>query len=614
MKNRTYSKIKSCKQAIMLVLIGCFSINSFSQNILFNNGAKVYVDPAAIVKVYGGFQNDNALGTLNVFENNGTMTIASVPGNLGNVHLTANSTLKGNGKYLVEQDWTNDAIFTCDTSTVNFMGNLQEFITSTNHTVTTFHHLILSGVGTTNDRKKTLKYVNAKINISGTLTLNDRELETDTNTMFVLNPLVSCVTNSIVPGNEGFVSSNFKLGGSGYLSRATNASSAYNFPIGSSVSGIRYRPVVLTPSSATTNTYVARMGYYTATTDGFNLASLDTSMCSVNLLFYHEIQRTAGSAIANIGISFDHNIDGYWDGMAKWASPVGARWNNMGAVTSSSGIPYNYVKKANWADFSFSPYILARIKPVPPVLTCSSICSNTSGNVFSATAADTTFTWTTPTGTTITSGQGTDSIIVNWGTTSGTVTVTVSDIPGCSSSPASCTVGLNGSPVAKFGSSTLENHFYNFKDSSTGAPTSWSWDFGDGQTSSSQNPTHVYLSCGETRVCLTVAKGGCSDSACTIIEVNELAVIPNVFSPDGDGVNDVFFINNICLKDFDLEIFNRWGMKIFETTLSGAGWDGFTASGSISPEGTYYYIFKGSSIISGKNYSTKGFVTLVRKK
>ena len=111
-------------------------------------------------------------------------------------------------------------------------------------------------------------------------------------------------------------------------------------------------------------------------------------------------------------------------------------------------------------------------------------------------------------------------------------------------------------------------------------------------------------------MCLTISNNICSDSSCTDIIVNELAIIPNVFSPDGDGINDVFFINNTCLEGFLLEIYNRWGTKIYESTLG--GWDGYTTAGKPADDGTYFYIFKGISSISQKDYSSKGSLTLVR--
>lgn len=612
MNNSTNSKKTIRKSFAMFVLTGYFPTRLFAQIFLFNNGAQIYIASTAIIHVNGGFQNDNTASMANVFENNGTMTIATISGIPGSVFLTNNSNLQGNGTYLVEQDWTNDASFVANNSTVNFRGNLQQYITSTNLTVTTFNNLVLTGTGIGNNRKKTLQLIDATIGSNGTLVLNDRELETLTNTMFVLNPSVTSITNNTIPGSEGFVSSSFNIGGSGFLSRTTNSISAYVYPTGCSISGSKYRPVILTPAASSSNSYTARLGYNDATSDGFITAALDTSMCIVNPLFYHEITRSSGSDNANIDIFYDQSADGGWDGMAKWNSSTPNSWNEMGAVVATSGSPFNDVLKTNWLDFSNSPYILSRKKPEAPLLICSSVCANSSGNTFSAIGTGSTYTWTSPPGTLITSGQNTSTVTIDWGTLTGPITVSASSPLNCTSDTASCAVSLSASPFAQFSTESLENHYYSITNLSTGGATQWIWDFGDGETSNVENPSNVYFECGKQKICLTASNNNCIDTTCSEFDVNELAIIPNVFSPDGDGINDVFYINNTCLKDFYLEIFNRWGMKIFETT-KGGGWDGYTASGIKSPDGTYYYIFKGISIISNKDYGTAGAVSLVRK-
>ncbi len=435
----------------ILVFMGYLEHASFSQIILFNNGAKVFTGPSAVVFVNGGFQNDNSAATPNFFENNGTMYIAT-SNSPGSVFLTTNSILQGNGTYLVEQNWTNDAAFLAGSSTVNFNGTLQEFITSTNATVTTFNNLILSGTGSGNNRKKTLQLVDAKIGPNGTLNLNDRELETLTNSMFVLNPSPACVTNNTPPGSEGFISSSFNLGGSGSFSRVTNSASPYLFPTGSSVISARYRPVIISPASAASNTFTARLGNNDASNDGFTRVALDTTMCIVNPMFYHEIKHSFGNGNADIDIFYDETADGSWDGMAKWNSITQGIWNEMGTVTASTFIPLSSILKSSWADFSNSPFILSRKKPAIPSFSCAPVCANSSGNTFSAIGTGSIFTWTSPVGTTITNGQNTNYATIDWGALQGPVTVTQSSPLGCESNPVSCVVLVNPAATANAGS------------------------------------------------------------------------------------------------------------------------------------------------------------------
>jgi len=98
-------------------------------------------------------------------------------------------------------------------------------------------------------------------------------------------------------------------------------------------------------------------------------------------------------------------------------------------------------------------------------------------------------------------------------------------------------------------------------------------------------------------------------------------IIPNVFSPNGDGINDTWLVT--LNGDFTLnevEVFNRWGIKVFSTTellktnnssLKTVTWDGRTTSGIACEEGTYFYCLELKSP-NGELKKYKGFVTLVR--
>jgi gliding motility-associated-like protein len=87
----------------------------------------------------------------------------------------------------------------------------------------------------------------------------------------------------------------------------------------------------------------------------------------------------------------------------------------------------------------------------------------------------------------------------------------------------------------------------------------------------------------------------------------ETAIIPNVFSPNGDGMNEVFYIPGVCPSDdYSLTIFDRWGSLLFSSVSRNHSWDGKTNRGENAPDGTYYFIVK----VKGTVY--KGFVQLVR--
>ncbi len=86
---------------------------------------------------------------------------------------------------------------------------------------------------------------------------------------------------------------------------------------------------------------------------------------------------------------------------------------------------------------------------------------------------------------------------------------------------------------------------------------------------------------------------GCIDSLSKIIEVSLMTTvyIPNVFTPDGDGLNDVFLVKGNNLDYYRISIFNRWGQLLFEGDKNN-NWDGSDANGKLVPDGTYVYLIE----------------------
>ncbi|MGZ4030270.1 MAG: PKD domain-containing protein [Bacteroidia bacterium] len=85
------------------------------------------------------------------------------------------------------------------------------------------------------------------------------------------------------------------------------------------------------------------------------------------------------------------------------------------------------------------------------------------------------------------------------------------------------------------------------------------------------------------------------------------AKVPNIFSPNGDLKNDVYYVPYVCPhEDFTLTIFDRWGSLLFSSQSRNHGWDGKTNHGEDAPDGTYYYVIK------VKETTYKGFLQLVR--
>lgn len=88
--------------------------------------------------------------------------------------------------------------------------------------------------------------------------------------------------------------------------------------------------------------------------------------------------------------------------------------------------------------------------------------------------------------------------------------------------------------------------------------------------------------------------------------------IPNAFTPNGDGVNDVFKVKEgyQSIVSFEAAVFNRWGKKLYEWNKLDGGWDG-RSGGSDVPDGAYYLVVKARGA-DGRNYNKKKVINLLR--
>jgi len=86
--------------------------------------------------------------------------------------------------------------------------------------------------------------------------------------------------------------------------------------------------------------------------------------------------------------------------------------------------------------------------------------------------------------------------------------------------------------------------------------------------------------------------------------------VPTAFTPNGDGLNDVFKVTGIGIKSFSLNIYNSWGELLYQSTDPTKGWDG-TFNGKAAPEGNYLYIIS-VTMNNGKIITNSGTINLFR--
>ena len=121
-----------------------------------------------------------------------------------------------------------------------------------------------------------------------------------------------------------------------------------------------------------------------------------------------------------------------------------------------------------------------------------------------------------------------------------------------------------------------------------------SWDFGDGNSSAVLNPSHRYAKKGTYLVTLKVLDAaGCLIKASQEIQVLDYYLeIPNVFTPNGDQLNDSFFPKFRFVRNLQLQVMSLWGELIYRSEgQKDPGWDGHV-SGQKAPEGVYVYTLR----------------------
>ena len=221
-----------------------------------------------------------------------------------------------------------------------------------------------------------------------------------------------------------------------------------------------------------------------------------------------------------------------------------------------------------------------------------------------------TYLWTPPTdlSSTIISNPITTTLVTI------TYLVTVIDSNGCVDT-TSILVTAEPKPTANFTQEptpVCDGVSIEFTNLSIGA-TSYLWNFGDGNQSNEINPTHIFAyGLPHTIILTAYSFGACSDTASFVINTGNFEDYftinpPTVLTPNRDGLNDLFKMDlpygiGNCTS---IKVFNRWGMKIYDSYGQNSGWDGRTTTGTKVPEGTYFYIIEINGI------TKKGSLTLM---
>jgi gliding motility-associated-like protein len=149
----------------------------------------------------------------------------------------------------------------------------------------------------------------------------------------------------------------------------------------------------------------------------------------------------------------------------------------------------------------------------------------------------------------------------------------------------------------------------------------FSWDFGDGTVTTVKFPTHTYSQPGSYSIVLTAIDTICNLSTIAsqtidVLEYKPIAdeIFPNVFTPNGDGVNDTWQVlgelSSLQFEDFSLEVYNRWGTKVLTNYDATYRWQGNYLDTDLA-EGVYFWLVRYTDICGNKN-EKHGEVHLMR--
>ena len=205
------------------------------------------------------------------------------------------------------------------------------------------------------------------------------------------------------------------------------------------------------------------------------------------------------------------------------------------------------------------------------------------------------------------------------------ITVSITSTIGCSATASySNAITVYPKPIADFNHAPIkpiinQDPYVTFTDASHGATiVSWNWYFMNNAqyTSNVQHPTFAYTDPGTYAVALVVTSDlGCKDTIVRPLVVGEDfgIYVPNAFTPNDDGLNDIFQPKGFGIVKYELRIFDRWGEVIYHTKTFEDGWDGKFQGrgGQMVEQGVYTWLINVTSVF-GKAHELKGHVTLIK--
>ncbi len=277
-----------------------------------------------------------------------------------------------------------------------------------------------------------------------------------------------------------------------------------------------------------------------------------------------------------------------------WSPSTNLNTNLGGMVVATNTVSTTYTVISILNNCSNTATASVTVNPLPTVTVNSptTICAGDTGTLTASGAS--TYTWS--------NGANASSILVN-PSSSSTYTVTGMSAANCISQPTVAIVNIAPNPTVSISGNTTICIGQNTTLTASGA-TTYTWSTGDVASSVTFNPS---ITTGYT---VTGGLSICNSTATTTITVNNpfSLTLPNIVTPNNDGINDFIDFGKYQFSSLQLDIYNRWGAKVYESTNPTCIWK------PTEDDGTYFYTaqyqINCNSELQSK--SLKGFITVIR--
>ncbi len=295
----------------------------------------------------------------------------------------------------------------------------------------------------------------------------------------------------------------------------------------------------------------------------------------------------------------------------SWTGPNGyASTSQSSSITPTStlsaGVYTAYVTNTV-TGCTNSATVLITVNPTPTVVVSSATTICAGATVTLSASGANAYTW-------LPSGSGMTIVVSPTATTIYTATGTYT--PSNCSANNSTTITVIPNAIANYtglinAQTFTVNNVLEITNTST-SYTSFNWVLCDGAISTATNIIIPLLKPEDCCVKLIAYNATCKDSItkCYKVIPEFYIVVPNVFTPNGDKVNDIFKFNSSGIYDMNCVIFDRWGLKMYEWNGINGFWDGNAKSGP-APSGTYFYILNYTRVDGGTK-TEKNFFNLFR--